>query len=88
MNQIETRYERALMHLEKGNLRPAVKLLHGIVRDAPEHYDAVELLGRLALRKREFDFAKQLLKNAVKRWPTSARLKMLLGCAFLGLKRS
>jgi len=85
MKSTEDRLDRARHKLQQKQIQPAVKLLRSILRDEPNHIETLDLLGKLALQLRKFDYSRELLERAVVIWPRSARLHTNLGRAYHGL---
>ncbi len=85
MASAEDRLDQARRSLQLKKIRPAVKLLRSILQDTPDHIESLDLLAKLALRMKNFEYAKELLERAILIWPRSARLHANLGRAHHGL---
>ena len=60
--------------IRDGNAAAAQRLLHAVLADAPEHPEALRLLGILQLRSRRPDLARELFMRALARNPDDAML--------------
>src|SRR5687768_10087054 len=81
MGTIEQRMETARQRLQQKQPRTAVKLLRGILRDEPNHFDALRLLSNVAQSHDKHEMARDLILRALKLRPGNARLRMNLGIA-------
>lgn len=85
MATIDERLETARERLQQKQPRTAVKLLRGILREAPNHIESLALLANVALAEKKFDMARDLLTRAIKFRPGNGVLRMNLGLAYFGL---
>jgi tetratricopeptide (TPR) repeat protein len=81
MASIEERLEKAKLRLQQRQYRSAVKLLRGILQDAPETVDAMKLLANVALAHNRPEMARELLVKVVALRPRSAISHLKLGIA-------
>ena len=70
-----------------GQLEPAEVIYEKILKRNPEHFDALQLLGALAIQKRNWDKALRLLNDALKINITNATVYNNLGIVLKELKR-
>lgn len=70
-----------------GQLAQAEALYRGVLRAAPDHFDALHLLGVIEGQNGHFDAALELLRRAVANNPDSAAAHNNLGNTFAGMQR-
>lgn len=78
---------RAVTCYERGNLREAELLYGDVLREQPQHFDALQLLGALRIAQRKFDDAVHLIRQAVLIHPYFPKAHYNLGLALFELKR-
>jgi predicted O-linked N-acetylglucosamine transferase (SPINDLY family) len=85
--QAEVLLPAAIAAYRQGNQRDAQALCQQILKDLPEHFDALHLLGVCELDCRQFEEAERTLARAVSVTPRSAEAHSNLGLALFNLKR-
>ena len=85
--QAETLLPAAIAAYQRGQYDEARTLCRQILRDLPDHFDALHLLGVLELDGPRIDDAEKALRRAVKVQPRSAEAHSNLGLACARLKR-
>lgn len=87
MATIEDRLKTARLRLQQKQPKAAIKLLRGILRDAPNHIESLGLLANLALAHHKPEMARELLERATQLRPGNGLLRMNLGVAYSKLGR-
>ncbi|MGA7719246.1 MAG: tetratricopeptide repeat protein, partial [Bradyrhizobium sp.] len=85
--QAEALLPGAIAAYQRGEYGEAKMLCRRILRDRPDHFDALHLLGVLELDGPRVDDAEKFLQRAVKVQPRSAEAHSNLGLAWAKLKR-
>lgn len=85
--QAELLLSAAIAHYRVGKLPDTQALCRQILKDLPEHFDALHLLGVCDLECRQFEGAESTLARAVSVAPRSAEAHSNLGLALFNLKR-
>ncbi|MGB6436395.1 MAG: tetratricopeptide repeat protein [Bradyrhizobium sp.] len=85
--QAEALLPGAIAAYQRGDYGEAKMLCRRILRDRPDHFDALHLLGVLELDGPRVDDAEKFLQRAVKVQPRSAEAHSNLGLAWAKLKR-
>jgi len=83
---LEEQFERALVLHRQGRLFEAEHLAEAILRHKPKHFDALHLLGLIALQSRRTERGVDLLKKAVRIDSTVAAAFNNLGIGLVTLK--
>ena len=78
----EATFNQAVRLNEQGHLAQAQELCRKVLQLQPRHYNALNLLGLIALQKNEFSVAVDLLRRATAANPQSIVARSNLGNAY------
>ncbi len=85
--EITAQLERALEHHREGRLREAQAIYEGVLQITPNHPDALNLLGAIALDAGKHERAEGLIRRAIEIHPDAAAYHNNLGEALSALRR-
>ena len=86
-NTTDSDFQKALSSLERGQFLDAKKMCEDILKDDPNHFDALHLSGLMAAQGKYFDQAISFLTKALHINPHIAGLHMNLANIFFELNR-
>src|ERR1700680_4406615 len=75
---------RAVAFHQDGNLDEAARLYREILSESPQDFDAIHLLGVVALQQGQFDAAQRLIHAALAINPHDASAMANLGTSYMG----
>ena len=84
---VNARFQRALNLHQRGDLNEAARLYQQVLKDEPRHFDALHMLGALAMQKQQPAAAIKLLARALKVNPRSASAYSNLAAALNAIRR-
>ena len=79
--------QQALLFHRQGQLAQAEQVYRQILKRAPNHFDALQLLGALELQRKNHDAAIRLIRQALELNPKSAAAHFNIGIALRQLER-
>ena len=84
---LQSQVKQALAHHQQGRLNEAEALYRSMLRIDPHHFDAIHMLGVVALQQNKLAEAMQYLDIASSIYPDMAELQSHRGLALMGLGR-
>ena len=85
---LQAKFQQGLMLHRQGKLADAERICHEVLQRQPSHFDALHLLGYIALQTRRAERAVELVGKAIRLNSNVAAAHSILGVALMGLKRS
>ncbi len=80
-------FELGLAHHQRGELERAAQLYRAAIAETPNHFDALHLLGVVALQRNDAPAGVELIRKAIDLKPHAAAAHLNLGNALRTLKR-